>query len=115
MLYVKYDKDGNITGLVNEKADGSEVLDISRMDVRDFLEEQGIPLSDALGQSLKASDTDLARVLEDVITVLLNKGVINLTDLPPKAVAKLSGRKRIRRQRGDLENLVVSSTEELPI
>lgn len=46
-------------------------------------------------------DIEFIRVLEDVINVLVEKGVINLTDLPPEALEKLSQRKRVR---GRLKN-----------
>ncbi|NYT25237.1 hypothetical protein H0A73_16685 [Alcaligenaceae bacterium] len=43
-------------------------------------------------------DTEFIRVLEDLIDVLVAKGVINLTDLPPQALEKLSLRRNARRR-----------------
>jgi hypothetical protein len=41
-------------------------------------------------------DADLVRVLEDLVHVLIDKGVIALTDLPDHAQAKLLERKSFR-------------------
>lgn len=45
---------------------------------------------------LQQSDSDLARVLEDVIDLLAVKGLIQFTDLPEAAQSKLLLRKHIR-------------------
>jgi len=55
---------------------------------------------------LARMDVDFIRVLEDLIDVLVNKGVINLTDLPPQALDKLSQRRRIRRRLRDALDLI---------
>jgi len=47
---------------------------------------------------LSRMDTEFIRVLEDLIDVLVAKGVINLTDLPPQALEKLSLRRNARRR-----------------
>jgi hypothetical protein len=41
-------------------------------------------------------DADFVRVLEDVLDTLIVKNVINITDLPPQAQAKLFARKSFR-------------------
>jgi hypothetical protein len=47
-------------------------------------------------EALSQSDTGLARVLEDVIDVLITRGVIQFTDLPDEAQAKLLERRQTR-------------------
>ena len=47
-------------------------------------------------KALNESDTGLARVLEDVIDVLINRGVIQFTDLPEGAQVKLLERRQTR-------------------
>ncbi|KAB2902341.1 MAG: hypothetical protein F9K35_04195 [Burkholderiaceae bacterium] len=42
------------------------------------------------------SDADLARVTEDLVNLLVQKGVILFTDLPPGAQAKLLARQQTR-------------------
>ena len=41
-------------------------------------------------------DADFVRVLEDVIDTLIVKNILNITDLPPEAQAKLFARKGFR-------------------
>ncbi|WP_422624050.1 hypothetical protein, partial [Rhodoferax sp.] len=48
--------------------------------------------TDALSQT----DTSLVRVLEDLIDVLITRGVIQFTDLPEAAQAKLLERRETR-------------------
>jgi len=45
---------------------------------------------------LSQSDTSLVRVLEDLIDVLITRGVIQFTDLPEAAQAKLLERRETR-------------------
>lgn len=47
---------------------------------------------------LRSSDLEFVRVLEDVIELLIAKGVIGFTDLPDAARAKLMSRQSLRRQ-----------------
>jgi hypothetical protein len=44
-------------------------------------------------------DADFVRVLEDVIDTLIGKNLINITDLPAEAQAKLFSRKSFRERR----------------
>lgn len=47
-------------------------------------------------KALSETDADLARVLEDLIDVLITRGVIQFTDLPEAAQAKLLERRQTR-------------------
>lgn len=47
-------------------------------------------------RSLSGSDAGLARVTEDLIDILINRGVIQFTDFPPAAQAKLLERRQTR-------------------
>ncbi len=53
--------------------------------------------TDALSQT----DTSLVRVLEDLIDVLITRGVIQFTDLPEPAQAKLLERRETRASLGN--------------
>jgi hypothetical protein len=46
--------------------------------------------------ALRQTDTSLVRVLEDLIDVLITRGVIQFTDLPEPAPAKLLERRETR-------------------
>lgn len=55
-------------------------------------------MSDVPSQTnpLSQTDADLARVLEDLIDVLITRGLIQFTDLPQAAQAKLLERRQTR-------------------
>ncbi|MDH0748954.1 tryptophan synthase subunit beta [Pseudomonas sp. GD03842] len=55
---------------------------------------------------LKLSDMEMIRVLDDLIQVLTSKGVLNITDLPPAAQAKLLDRTQARETLGGLSDLI---------
>ncbi|HEY9536792.1 MAG TPA: hypothetical protein VIS03_04285 [Kiloniellaceae bacterium] len=55
---------------------------------------------------LEASDLEFVRVIEDVITVLIDKRVFMLTDLPAAAQQKLARRYNLRSKLADLSGIV---------
>lgn len=70
------------------------------------------PVDDSSKKELSALDADFIRVLEDLIEALLANGTLRLTDLPPRALEKLSQRKRVRqRVRNSLD--LIDDGEEL--
>jgi hypothetical protein len=64
-------------------------------------------------QQLRQSDAEMIRVLEDLIHVLMVKGVIRITDLPPAAQHKLVHRSQAREALGGLNFLV--SDDDAPL
>jgi hypothetical protein len=61
-------------------------------EVVDFLRDTAPSEADGLSQS----DTAMARVLEDLIDTLIERGLIQFTDLPAAAQAKLLDRRQKR-------------------
>jgi hypothetical protein len=55
---------------------------------------------------LQQSDLEMIRVLEDLIHLLIHKGVVRITDLPEAAQAKLGERSRARNALGGLTGLI---------
>ena len=55
--------------------------------------------------SLEQSDLAMARVLEDVINLLVDQGTLRFTDLPEAAQLKLLSRRELRGQRQGMELL----------
>lgn len=55
-----------------------------------------------LSEDLAATDKEFVRALEDLIYVLIDKGVIGLSDLPGAVQRKLQAREMLRRELGDL-------------
>lgn len=65
----------------------------------------------AAADEFSGLDADFIRVVEDLIDVLIEKGVLRITDLPPGAQRKLTARKHLRgKLRGALDLLDRSDT-----
>ena len=94
MPYIRRDAAGLISSLHRDAPDPSaEFLPDEHAEVRAFLN---------LGESDEFAklDAGFVRVLEDVIDTLIAKHLINITDLPSEAQAKLFSRKSFRERRG---------------
>ena len=64
--------------------------------------------ADARTGDVEATDAGLIRVLEDLVNLLVERGVIRFTDLPPPAQAKLTERLN---KRAELRKLVLLDDE----
>ena len=95
MPYISRDSQGRIASLLRDApaapATGSEFLAADHPEVAAFLGAPGDEAFDRL-------DADFVRVIEDVIDTLIVKNVINITDLPEQAQAKLMARKTFRQR-----------------
>jgi len=97
MPYVRRNAQGEVVSLHRHAEAGtSEYLPDDHGDVRAFM-GGGPPASGSEG--FARLDADFVRVLEDVIDTLVAKNLINITDLPPEAQAKLFSRKSFRERR----------------
>ena len=91
MPYVRRDAQGCLLSLHRQAEGGAtEWLDDDDAQVHAFMEQP--PAS-----GFQQLDADFIRVLEDLIDVLVDKHVINMTDLPPAARDKLAARRDHRR------------------
>ena len=94
MPYVRRHADGTIASLHAERTpEASEFVDSRHVDIESFL-----GLADERDDPAEFSrlDADFVRVIEDVIDTLIVKNIINITDLPGEAQAKLFARKSFR-------------------
>lgn len=66
---------------------------------------------EALFQALQTSDADLARVTEDLISLLVSKGLILFTELPEAVQTKLLKREQIRGQLGQHSVSILSDDD----
>lgn len=98
MPYVRRNELGEVLSLHrNSEAGASEFLADDHADVRAFVgPAAAVPKAT---EGFARLDADFVRVLEDVIDTLVAKNVINITDLPPEAQAKLFSRKSFRERR----------------
>jgi len=92
MPYVARAANGQIESLHRHPAPGcNEFLADDHPDVLGFV---GLTAPDR--QAFERLDADFVRVIEDVIDTLIIKNVLNITDLPGEAQAKLMARKSFR-------------------
>jgi len=100
------DTDGRIIGLAEQSPESSgEELSLSDPEVQAFLH--------AARKQLSTSDSQTIRVIEDLVDVLIKKGVILPTDLPDAARHKLSWRQQMRSDLNVLDNLMVDEDDIL--
>lgn len=94
MVYVQRAADGELLRVEHHAFTGmTEVLELESEELQAWLtrEELRTRLS-----RLKDSDLELIRVLEDLVAVLVERGVIRYTDLPEAAQRKLQARAEVR-------------------
>jgi hypothetical protein len=90
MPYIRRNAQGQVDSLHRSAEPGIEFLPDGHPEVQAFVGGGGArPEFDQL-------DADFVRVIEDVIDTLIVKHVINITDLPEQAQAKLFARKSFR-------------------
>jgi hypothetical protein len=91
MPYVRRNADGAIGSLHRERAaEATEFLDDKHPDVQAFVGLAPGP------DEFSKLDAEFVRVIEDVVDTLIVKNIINITDLPAEAQAKLFARKSFR-------------------
>ncbi|MDH4392696.1 MAG: hypothetical protein QE285_14895 [Aquabacterium sp.] len=90
MPFVRRDAQGALLSLHRQAEGGAtEWLADNDAQVLSFLAQQA--------DGFEQLDADFIRVLEDLIDVLVDRHVINMTDLPPAARDKLAARRDHRR------------------
>jgi hypothetical protein len=104
MLYVQRNEFGELTRVEAAPFDGaSGTLPADDHDVQAWYANHSVE-SNLL--QLKQSDLEMIRVIDDLISVLMNKGVLRITDLPPAAQSKLLSRTQSREALGGLHKLI---------
>lgn len=101
-MYVKRNAEGQLLA-ISAEVDG---------DIQEFIVDDAPELQEFLSSTknkqqltLERSDQAMARVLEDVISLLVEQGAIRFTDLPEAAQTKLLSRRELRGQRQGMELL----------
>jgi hypothetical protein len=112
MPYVTRDSEGRVIALhANRNGDAKEELAADDPDLLSFVGAH-IRLPD-IRDELEATDLELIRVIEDLITVLIDNGILKPTDLPLDAQKKLTQRGKLRVQQGGLCDMAVETDEVL--
>lgn len=104
MFYLQRDADGHLIRVEAEPfAHGTAQADADEPEIRAWLNSQSMETS---LQQLRKTDSEMIRVLEDLIQVLMTKGVLRITDLPAAAQHKLVNRSQAREGLGGLNRLI---------
>ncbi|NQD92429.1 tryptophan synthase subunit beta [Pseudomonas sp. CrR25] len=104
MVYIQRDEKGRVLRVEQEPFDAmTQEVAASDPEVRSWLASHALH---SHLMSLQHSDLELVRVIEDLVSVLVSRGLIRYTDLPEAARHKLSHRAEARAQLDDLSNLV---------
>jgi hypothetical protein len=99
MPFVTRDKSGRISGVSDHAEVGiSEEVRADDPELGQFLVDQGLTTPEAIRQRLAESDLQMVRLVDDLIDVLMEKGVIRFTDLPQAAGEKYLHRQVARRR-----------------
>ncbi|WP_312985461.1 tryptophan synthase subunit beta [Atlantibacter sp.] len=112
MHYIERDATGRIIRVAAAPFAGmTEEQQHTTPEIGEWLKKQDTRTATLL--QLQRSDLEMVRVLEDLIEVLMSKGVISITDLPHAAQTKLMSRAQARRQLSGLEGLINDDDEQL--
>lgn len=109
-MYLKRNSSGEIIALSKISATGFvEQLQDDDAQIIAFL--QNVKSTEQL--ELEQTDQAMARVLEDVVSLLVEQGVIRFTDLPAPAQDKLLARRELRGKRHGME--LLDDGDHLPL
>ncbi|WP_163557311.1 tryptophan synthase subunit beta like protein [Halomonas sp. NO4] len=101
-MYVKRNEQGQIVQAAREPSgDCREFVPPCAPDLQAFMAED----DEFEGVDLSKTDLGFIRVLEDLLDVLMDKGVISFTDLPEPAQQKVMERQSLRRRLNSVELL----------
>jgi hypothetical protein len=112
MPFVQRDEIGQIIAVFAVPAEGLEEVSGDDPFLEDFLMQGDEEAQQR--RNLIESDLGLARVLEDLIDLLIEKGAFRFTDLPDAAQNKLLSRRGLRKEFSYVESLFGTDDEELP-
>lgn len=113
MPYVQRSPTGEIIALFKEPLDSdSEFLTATDPEIISFTESEE-STGEASLHALEESDRDLARVTEDLISLLVTKNMILFTELPPIVQKKLLAREKLRSTLQDKSEDFLDDSESL--
>ena len=114
MPFVLRDKAGNIAAVSDRPSgDCNEEVSASDPDLVNFLTDH-VPLSaEAARNALADSDLKMVRLVDDLIDLMIEKRVIQFTDLPAAAAEKYLQRQTARYRLQNWSNLIVDEKDIL--
>ncbi|EPJ44553.1 MAG: hypothetical protein OFPII_34260 [Osedax symbiont Rs1] len=94
MLYATRNTEGKIIGISDVPSSTAEAIDKTHPDVRAFFSAHNADFSP--DSFLDESDITIARILDDLVDLLVQKNLIMFTELPSEAQKKLLSRRVVR-------------------
>jgi len=105
MPYVIRNNKGEIVTIHQNKNDeNAQWLEENDSQIIAFIKNAVTP--NKVKKALTGSDNEMARVIEDLVDLLMEKQIFVYTELPEAVQAKLNVRKQLRQDMGSLENLI---------
>lgn len=112
MPYVIRDAGGKIVQVFDEPVtSAAEQIAPDSEEMRGYQQEHSENAIEVLRRQLAQSDRGMARLVEDLIDVLINKGVIKFTDLPAAAGAKYLERLSTRERMHAVKSIIVGADD----
>lgn len=106
MLYVQRNAEGKLERVEDGEFEGmTGTLPLEHPDIIAWATDSNL-------LQLEQSDLAMIRVLEDLISAMINKGIISITDLPPAARFKLLDRIHTRQALSSEPTLLDDEEEE---
>ncbi len=110
MPFVHKDAAGKILAVYTDPVEGAQEVAPDDPALKEFI-QNNIPGTDG-GNEWMQSDLALARVIEDLIEVLIDKKLIMFTDFPEGAQRKLLDRRGLRKEFDLVEDLFGDGEDE---
>jgi len=105
MAYINRNTNGDIIEIFEaQQHDDQEYISLNNAELITFIQQTAT--HHHVKTVLSSSDVALVRVLEDLIYTLIDKNIIQFTDLPLVAQGKLANREKIRGHLTSLDNLM---------
>jgi hypothetical protein len=111
MPYVIRNSAGKIVQVIEEVVSGAnETLPEDSAELQEYYEGRE-PGPNTLRMQLGQTDRGMARLVDDLIDLLIAKHVIQFTELPPAAGAKYLQRQAKREKLSAIDNLIVEGKD----
>jgi len=103
MPYIERNSKGEIIGMFQtQDNDKYQWLEVTHPEILDYVAE--IEKTTQARQALTTTDTEMVRVVEDLIDLLMEKQIFVFTELPVSVQEKLNLRKQLRKNLNTLES-----------
>lgn len=107
-MFIKRNNQGHITAVSTEElSEFKAVNQTENIEVQSFLKDE------FFSNSLAETDAEFIRVLDDLLKVMINKRLIQFTDLPKAAQIKLLNRESLRENSSNVSLIGLDDEESI--